>query len=170
MEADTPETLQRRHVAARILRGIKDVLLKLMNMGSIVDFKTAYDLSPSETGRDLKALCDEYDLAPRVDFEQVGRFIESGTLCASGAIPVVEHERQFEITVACDSTLYWKAGTLRSHTSEFMVPIIENEICSVDNSLKFNMPASRILGIDGASVRDWLSAMTDIESLKDWNT
>jgi hypothetical protein len=26
-----------------------------------------------------------------------------------------------------------------------------------------------ILGIDGARVRDWLSAMTDIDSLKDWN-
>jgi hypothetical protein len=51
------------------------VLLNLMNMGSIVDFKTAYDVSPSETGRDLKALCEEYDLAPCVDFEQVGRFI-----------------------------------------------------------------------------------------------
>ena len=141
-----------------------------MNMGSIVDFKTAYDLSPSETGRDLKALCDEYDLAPRADFEQVGRFIESGTLCASGAIPVIEHERPFEITVACDSTLYWKAGSQGNHGSEFIVPIIEDEICSVnENSLKFNMPASRILGIDGARVRDWLSAMTDIESLKDWN-
>ena len=35
--------------------------------------------------------------------------------------------------------------------------------------LKINMTASRILGIDGARVRDWLSAMTDIDSLKDWN-
>ena len=83
---------------------------------------------------------------------------------------MVEHERQFEITVACDSTLHWKAGSKGSHVSEFMVPIIEDEICSVnENSLTFNMPASRILGIDGARVRDWLSAMTDIDSLKDWN-
>ena len=136
-----------------------------MNGGSIVDFKTAYDLSPSETGRDVKAICDEYDLAPRADLEQVGRFIESGTFCASGDIPVIEHERQFEITVACDSTLYWKAGSQSNHISEFMVPIIENEICSVnDNSLKFNMPASRILGIDGARVRDWLSAISILAS------
>ena len=169
MEADTLGTLSTRHTAARILRGIKDVLLRLTNMGSIIDFKTAYGLSPSETGRDVKAICDENDLAPRADLEQVGRFIESGTFCASGDIPVIDHERQFEVTIACDSTLYWKAGTLRNHTSEFIVPIIENEICSVDNSLKFNMPASRILGIDGARVRDWLSAMTDIDSLKDWS-
>ena len=138
-------------------------------MGSLIDFKTAYDLSPSETGRDVKAICDEYDLAPRADPEQVGRFIESGTFCASGDIPAIDHERQFESTIACDFTLFWKAGTSKHHTSDYMVPVIQDELCSIDQSLKLNMPASMILGIDGARVRDWLSAMTDIDALKDWN-
>jgi hypothetical protein len=83
---------------------------------------------------------------------------------------MVEHERQFEITVACDSTLYWKAGTRSNHVSEFILPIIENEVCTTqDKPLLFNMRATQILGIDGARVRDWLSAMTDIESLQSWN-
>ena len=82
---------------------------------------------------------------------------------------MIDHERQFEITIACDSTLYWKAGSKSNHTSEFILPVIESEVCSDNDSLKFNMPASIILGKDGARVRDWLSAMTDIESLKDWN-
>ena len=56
MEAVTPETLTRRHAAARILKGIKDILLRLTNMGGLLDFKTVYDLSPSETGRDVKAI------------------------------------------------------------------------------------------------------------------
>jgi hypothetical protein len=42
---------------------------------------------------------------------------------------MIEHERQLEITVACDSTLYWKAGTKNNHVSEFILPIIENEVC-----------------------------------------
>ena len=50
-----------------------------------------------------------------------------------------------------------------------MVPTIENELCGNDELVKFNMIASKILGIDGARVRDWLSAMMDIDSLKDWN-
>ena len=58
---------------------------------------------------------------------------------------------------------------MKHHTSDYMVPVIQNELCPIDNSFKFNMPASMILGIDGARVRDWLSAMTDIDSLQDRN-
>ena len=81
----------------------------------------------------------------------------------------MDHFRELEVTIACDSTLYWKVGSSKHPTSEFIVPVIHNNVCGTGDMLKFNMTASKILGIDGARVQDWLSAMTDIDSLKDWN-
>ena len=59
MEVDTPETLRRRQAAARLLKGMRDIFLRLTNMSGNLDFKTVYDFSPAEHGRDIKAICEE---------------------------------------------------------------------------------------------------------------
>ena len=95
MEEDSPDTLRRRDGVARFLRGMREVFLRLTSLGNNIDLKAVYDLSPAECGRDVKVICEEFDLASRSDPEQVGRFIESGGVLREWGSPHGQYVSRF---------------------------------------------------------------------------